>query len=744
MPRRKKTDTTTDAGGDSLPSKKAKLASQIDGLSVRWEWEGDKSIWTQYSDDKNENITDAFSSKQSSMKFDVADGSSLEVLFDKMVQKNSKTGWSRRVRIAVKDDKTDDYYVWQWQDEKGKWNPYDVQVTCDLENARVSGKSTVSTVACHRSYDIDITKMEQINAVTNVSRTVDRCISDAVDAIDSPKKAPPKKVSGGGDASKVKVKEEVDDDEPATSKSAGKGKAAKSGKKGKSGKEANGTEEKEMVKTVVIKGKAPVDSECTQLLGKAHVYYEGKDVWDCMLNQTNVGNNNNKYFLIQLLEEDGKKAYHVWFRWGRVGYKGQNNLVPCGNNLDAAKKTFCKKFSDKTRNDWANRSKFVHSPGKYDLLAMDYGEDAGKGVDEVDTSVKKKDIKYPDSKLDKRLQQLIDLICDVKSMEDAVKEMKYDAKKAPLGKLTSDQVKAGYTALKKIETCINKGDFGQQLVQACNEFYTRIPHSFGMTQPPLIRTKEEVKIKIQLLEALSDIEIAIKILKKGDMSENPLDRHYHALNCDLEPVEKTSDDFKLVSEYLGNTHASTHNQYKMEIVNLFEMKKHGEDKAFKDLGNRQLLWHGSRLTNWVGILSQGLRIAPPEAPVTGYMFGKGVYFADMSSKSANYCFASKSKNIGCILLSEVSLGKTNDLLSADYNADKLPSGKHSVKGLGSIGPDPNMNKTLPCGTVVPIGKPVKLNVNNPSGYTLNYNEYIVYNTQQIKMKYLVQVKFNFK
>ena len=32
--------------------------------------------------------------------------------------------------------------------------------------------------------------------------------------------------------------------------------------------------------------------------------------------------------------------------------------------------------------------------------------------------------------------------------------------------------------------------------------------------------------------------------------------------------------------------------------------------------------------------SSGLRIAPPEAPVTGYMFSKGVYFADMFSKSA--------------------------------------------------------------------------------------------------------------
>ena len=41
--------------------------------------------------------------------------------------------------------------------------------------------------------------------------------------------------------------------------------------------------------------------------------------------------------------------------------------------------------------------------------------------------------------------------------------------------------------------------------------------------------------------------------------------------------------------------------------------------------------------NFTIIPFQGLRIAPPEAPVTGYMFGKGIYFADMVSKSANYC-----------------------------------------------------------------------------------------------------------
>ena len=37
-------------------------------------------------------------------------------------------------------------------------------------------------------------------------------------------------------------------------------------------------------KTVVVKGRAAVDSECFKA-GTAHVYDEGKDVWDCMLNQ---------------------------------------------------------------------------------------------------------------------------------------------------------------------------------------------------------------------------------------------------------------------------------------------------------------------------------------------------------------------------------------------------------------------------------------------------------------------------
>jgi poly [ADP-ribose] polymerase len=66
----------------------------------------------------------------------------------------------------------------------------------------------------------------------------------------------------------------------------------------------------------------------------------------------------------------------------------------------------------------------------------------------------------------------------------------------------------------------------------------------------------------------------------------------------------------------------------------------------------------------------------------------------MSSKSANYCYTTRSRNVGLVLLSEVSLGKTNDLVQADYEAHKLPKGKHSVRGLGMVVPDPKTHVTL--------------------------------------------------
>ncbi|XP_078393741.1 poly [ADP-ribose] polymerase 2, partial [Cetorhinus maximus] len=488
---------------------------------------------------------------------------------------------------------------------------------------------------------------------------------------------------------------------------------------------------------------APCNCSFASLVLQAHVYCEGEDVYDALLNQTNLQFNNNKYYIIQLLEDDGKRNFSVWLRWGRVGKAGQNNLISCGNDLNKAKEIFEKKFLDKTKNDWSRRACFEKVAGKYDMLSRDYSGDAPDGKEKGKAGEGTK-VPAVESKLDRRLQELIELICNIQAMEEMVVQMKYDTKKAPLGKLTSAQIKAGYLSLQKVEGCINRSVTGKALVEACNEFYTRIPHDFGLKTPPLIRTKKELQEKIGLLEALSDIEVAIQVVRSElESTENPLDQQYRSLHCSLQPLEHTASEFKLIEKYLQTTHAATHNDYTMKLLEVFDMEKDGEGDVFRtDLGNRQLLWHGSRLSNWVSILKQGLRIAPPEAPVTGYMFGKGIYFADMSSKSANYCFATREQNVGLLLLCEVALGDCNKLLAADYEGDKLPPGKDSTMGLGRIAPDPNSNIKLN-GALVPMGPVTETGVENQNGYTLNYNEYVVYNPTQVHMRYLLKVRFNF-
>ncbi|XP_022104344.1 poly [ADP-ribose] polymerase 2-like [Acanthaster planci] len=621
-----------------------------------WQWEGDKQVWTAFSAEHNDAINDAHHNGKTSIKL-TANNCQIEVKLSDMVQRNCKTGWERRIRCALQDE-TGDYFVWEWQDDKKRWNAYGLSACTEIEAAHKGSCDSLDLVVAHRAYQVDLQAMEQVNQTTKVKRKIRRLQIDyKVPPAQQSTKAQPVKRAHSSTTSKASTSRANVKAEPMEIEEEEEVRPAKSARKTKS--QGPG----EAVKTVRLAAshKAPVDSECHQMQGKAHVYIEGDDIYDAMLNQTNLQNNNNKYYVIQLLEDNVKKMYHVWFRWGRVGKAGQNNLVACGHDLTEAKSLFEKKFYDKTRNEWSLRDGFQKVAGKYDMLKMDYSvDDKGKGDEPDAGKVKKEQVA---SKLDKKVQDLVQLICNIQAMEDMVVEMKYDAQKAPLGKLTQDQIKAGYTALKKIEQCINSKTVGDKLIKACDEFYTRIPHNFGMRRPPVIKTKEELKAKIALLEVRSCVV---------------------------------------------------------------------------------LLWHGSRLTNWAGILGQGLRIAPPEAPVTGYMFGKGVYFADMSSKSANYCFATRSKSDGLLLLCKVALGNCNDLLAADYAADKLPRGKHSVKGLGKIAPDANSNFTMADGTVVPLGKGTDTGVVNPNGYTLNYNEFVVYNTNQICMRYLVHIKFNFK
>ena len=234
----------------------------------------------------------------------------------------------------------------------------------------------------------------------------------------------------------------------------------------------------------------PVDVECP--LRESHRVLKdtaGK-FYNAMLNQTNIANNNNKYYILQILEARATdEGFAVWFRWGRVGRIAGTMLKKypkSAQGREDALNDFCKKFWDKTRNEWAERHDFGKVAGKYDLVEQDFGED-------LKTEVKQEEIevKSEPCELDPEIQALIEMICDVSRMENYAKEMKFDIERAPLGKLTEKQISHGFEILKQIEAIlIKKGR--SKLANLSSAFYTRIPHDFGMRRPPVIDELEQV------------------------------------------------------------------------------------------------------------------------------------------------------------------------------------------------------------------------------------------------------------
>ncbi|CAG8767734.1 5571_t:CDS:1, partial [Acaulospora morrowiae] len=360
---------------------------------------------------------------------------------------------------------------------------------------------------------------------------------------------------------------------------------------------------------------------------------------------------------------------------------------------------FEKKFKDKTRNSWdevcQDSNKFVAYKGKYTLLERDYGGDDEENKDEVrDTKKGKgKEVddseppKEPESKLNPKVQDIIRTIFDISAFKDTMVELNYDAAKLPLGKLSKNTITQGYQVLKKIEAVLISNESGS-LVELSNDFYSVIPHNFGMSKPTLINSVAILKEKLNMVEALGEIEIATSLIRSSDETLNKLDSHYNSLHLErMVPLDHDSEEFKLLLKYIKNTQGATHNSYELEILDAFDIEREGERSRYEKYSkfhNRMLLWHGSRKTNFAGILSQGLRIAPPHVPCTGYMFGKGVYFADCVSKSANYCYTNNRDNVGFMLLCEVACGDMLELKDGDYNAgDRVKKqGKHCTKGMG--------------------------------------------------------------
>ena len=98
--------------------------------------------------------------------------------------------------------------------------------------------------------------------------------------------------------------------------------------------------------------------------------------------------------------------------------------------------------------------------------------------------------------------------------------------------------------------------------------------------------------------------------KKGEESKKKPsieDENYLKLNCKIETLQPGSEIYNMVKKYLDNTKksASGYGYNNLELIDAFKIERPGDAERYNPngYGNKMLLWHGSRFSNFVGILS---------------------------------------------------------------------------------------------------------------------------------------------
>ncbi|CAD8092465.1 unnamed protein product [Paramecium sonneborni] len=539
--------------------------------------------------------------------------------------------------------------------------------------------------------------------------------------------------------------------------------------------------------------KNQVDSYAV-LTGKLEVLVD-KDIgpYSLLMTKVDIGNglySENVFYKMQVLHEINRNVFILFTRWGRIGNGGQHQQTPFESS-EAAIKEFNKIFSNKSGgNNWRKiktaEEEFVKKPGKYQLMNIKKQKNHKQLMTPFDFS---KNSPYPTCKLDGTIKRFILQFIQVKLYQKDLQEFHVDMEFLPIERLDRKQLEVGKAILNELTDSVEelkqlrqKGEIDVkkilqisfEIADKSSRFYELIPMIEQRTEPlhPL-DSIEAINQKLLLIETLLNFEITSKILLGAHLmkqSINPLNYCFNALNVRVITLHQEHPEFKLIHQYINQSSSP-------KISNIFAIERRGEAERFEinKQYNRLLLWHGSKISNFMGILAQGLKVAPPWALNTGAMFGKGIYFADMFQKSYAYTddwslhynsykglfqqggghWKKQQKVVKdeqeeiqryrYMLLCEVAVGKSQELYQADY-VQNLPKKYQSVKGCGRRGPDYKQSVILSNGCKVPVGQCIEYSEpkkkdkeGKPIQYYLQHNEYIIYDETKVKFRYLVQL-----
>ena len=266
-----------------------------------------------------------------------------------------------------------------------------------------------------------------------------------------------------------------------------------------------------------------------------------------------------------------------------------------------------------------------------------------------------------------------------------------DGIETPLGILTVGQIEKGEAILAEAYKLFQEKSVGgrrQKLERLSGEFYTVIPHRIGRTRAAVdaavLDTVEAFATKQETLQLMKDM-----LNVNGDdgagsvLYDAQVDAQYLSLKCDVRFLEKGGEEFGRIEQHVRQSQSRYE---RVKVQSVYAVSRAGETEAFtSNLDNQRLLFHGSRVQNWVGLLSRGILL--PKLAVSlgarrtdaGWL-GHGIYFGDSATTSAAYTSPGRKKT-SFMAVARVALGRVKDFNKITYGLTAPPEGYHSCHGV---------------------------------------------------------------
>jgi len=265
--------------------------------------------------------------------------------------------------------------------------------------------------------------------------------------------------------------------------------------------------------------------------------------------------------------------------------------------------------------------------------------------------------------------------------------IRYDAANAtfstPLGVLTPSAITEARNLLREIERINNQNWASNSRERFISDYYRLVPADFGVRIPSsneLLNTNDKISGQVAILDALeAALTQTAPTASTDKLFKTKLTKIPHF-------TDEGKRQFREIRTLFDKSRNSSHVSNRYKLTRIYEVEiesmKSDFDRAAQKLGNvRADLWHGTKSSNLLSILKNGLIIPPSSAGhCTGRMFGNGIYTSLQSTKALNYATDFWNRSGGTnqrtfMFLCEVALGKVYNPKS--YGEALPKKGTHS-------------------------------------------------------------------